>query len=272
MNAMPPDAGVPAATAGAREWLARLEATPPWLFEWLRQQHDGPYWRQGSLAPDYDAIEAAILNIGGWMDSYVDAGAPDAGALHGAVADDRRQLGPRPARPSATPGPNLDELHELVRFFDRWLQGHRQRRRRRAARRLVRARVRRAGAVPGGLARAAGGRRARIRIRPVERASVAARRRVAAARRRLAWRRGDARRDAASTATAHRPTVGHAGVAVVGRRRPAQRPGPRPAPRRGARPDLHLRAARRGRSRSSASRRSSSTSRSRRRSRPRSSG
>src|SRR4249920_483236 len=37
------------------EWRDRLERTPVWLFEWLRQQHDGPYWRQGSLAPEYDA-------------------------------------------------------------------------------------------------------------------------------------------------------------------------------------------------------------------------
>jgi predicted acyl esterase len=50
MNAMPPD---PTYRAGTwrEEWLARLEATPPWLFEWLRQQHDGSYWRPGSLAP-----------------------------------------------------------------------------------------------------------------------------------------------------------------------------------------------------------------------------
>ena len=40
--------------------------------------------------------------------------------------------GARPGRSSGTgstaavvgdPGPNLDELHELVRFFDRWLKG-----------------------------------------------------------------------------------------------------------------------------------------------------
>ncbi len=72
MNAMPPDPAF-RATDWRERWLARLEATPPWLIEWLRQQHDGPYWRPGSLAPDYDAIEAAILNVGGWMDAYVDA-------------------------------------------------------------------------------------------------------------------------------------------------------------------------------------------------------
>jgi uncharacterized protein len=121
MNAMPPDPAFHG-DGWRAEWLARLEATPPWLVEWLRQQHDGPYWRPGSLAPDYGAIEAAILNIGGWMDSYVDAvfrmqaacSAPSrtivGNWVHGLPA-------------SATPGPNLDELHELVRFFDRWLKG-----------------------------------------------------------------------------------------------------------------------------------------------------
>ncbi len=121
MNAMPPDPAF-RGEAWREEWLARLEATPPWLLEWLRQQHDGPYWRGGSLAPDYDSIEAAILNVGGWMDSYVDAAfrmqaactAPSrtivGNWVHGLPAD-------------ATPGPNLDEMHELVRFFDRWLKG-----------------------------------------------------------------------------------------------------------------------------------------------------
>ena len=121
MNAMPPDVGFRGA-AWRDEWRARLEATPPWLFEWLRQQHDGPYWRSGSLAPDYEAIEAAILSIGGWMDSYVDA-AFRMQAL--CTAPSRTIVGnwvhSLPA--TATPGPNLDELHEMVRFFDRWLKG-----------------------------------------------------------------------------------------------------------------------------------------------------
>ena len=121
MNAMPPDPAFRGA-AWRDEWLTRLESTPPWLIEWLRQQHDGPYWRQGSLAPDYGAIEAAILNVGGWMDSYVDA----AFRMQAACSAPTRTIVGNwvhglPA--SATPGPNLDELHELVRFFDRWLKG-----------------------------------------------------------------------------------------------------------------------------------------------------
>jgi hypothetical protein len=121
MNAMPPDAGF-RGDAWRDEWRDRLETTPPWLFAWLREQHDGPYWRPGSLAPDYQAIDAAILTIGGWMDSYVDA-AFRMQAL--CTAPSRTIVGnwvhSLPA--TATPGPNLDELHEMVRFFDRWLRG-----------------------------------------------------------------------------------------------------------------------------------------------------
>ncbi|HET9756242.1 MAG TPA: CocE/NonD family hydrolase [Candidatus Limnocylindrales bacterium] len=121
MNAMPPDASFRG--AGWRyEWRARLDATPPWLFAWLQHQADGPYWRQGSLAPAYDAIESAIFNIGGWHDSYVDP------------AFRMQALCPVPSHTlvgnwvhswphAASPGPNLDELHEIARFFDRHLNG-----------------------------------------------------------------------------------------------------------------------------------------------------
>lgn len=120
MNAMPPDPAV-VGDGWRPAWAARLEATPPWLFEWLRRQHDGPYWRSGSLAPDYDSIDAAILSIGGWMDSYVDAALRMQAACR---APSRTIVGNwvHGLPSSATPGPNLDELHEIVRFFDRWLK------------------------------------------------------------------------------------------------------------------------------------------------------
>ncbi len=121
MNAMPPDAAF-RGDAWRSDWLARLEATPPWLFAWLRHQADGPYWRQGSLAPDYDAITAAIFNIGGWHDSYVD---PAFRMQARCPAPSHTLVGnwvhswPH----DAEPGPNLDELHEILRFFDRHLLG-----------------------------------------------------------------------------------------------------------------------------------------------------
>jgi uncharacterized protein len=121
MNAMPPRAEYRGAS-WADEWRERLEETPVWLFEWLRQQHDGPYWRQGSLAPDYGAIEAAIFSIGGWMDEYVD---PVLRMQERCTAPRRSLIGNwvHSLPDDAYPGPNLDWLHEMVRFFDHWLKG-----------------------------------------------------------------------------------------------------------------------------------------------------
>jgi putative CocE/NonD family hydrolase len=122
-NAMPPE---PAAW-GERwreRWRERLEATPPWLLEWARQQRDGPYWRRGSVAPEYERIEAAILQFGGWMDEYVDA-ALRIQARCTSAAGRRTIVGPwvHGLPDHAYPGPNIDWLHELVRWFDRWLKG-----------------------------------------------------------------------------------------------------------------------------------------------------
>jgi putative CocE/NonD family hydrolase len=120
MNAMPP---LPEAWGDAwlEAWRERLEATPVWLFEWARQQRDGPYWRNGSLAPDYGRIEAAVLSIGGWMDGYVDA-ALRMQARCSNAAGLRTIVGPwvHGFPSSAYPGPNIDWLHEAVRWFDRW--------------------------------------------------------------------------------------------------------------------------------------------------------
>ena len=119
MNALP---ARPSFRAGAwlEEWRDRLDRTPIWLFEWLRQQHDGPYGRQGSLAPEY---EAAIFLIGGWMDGYVDSALR---MLERCVNAPRRALignWVHDVPDDAYPGPNLDWLHEFVRFFDYWLKG-----------------------------------------------------------------------------------------------------------------------------------------------------
>jgi uncharacterized protein len=122
MNAMPP---LPQAWGeGWRErWLERLEVTPVWLFEWARQQRDGPYWRRGSVAPDYGRISAAVLQLAGWMDEYVDAALRIQQHCRAAAAR-RTIVGPwvHGLPDHAYPGPNIDWLHEMVRWFDRWLK------------------------------------------------------------------------------------------------------------------------------------------------------
>ena len=122
MNAMPP---LPAfrGVGWRDEWRERLELTPPWLFAWIREQTDGPYWRRGSLAPDYEALGCAVFQVAGWNDSYVD---PAFRIQERCVNVPRRTLVGNWVHSfpdDAYPGPNLDWLHEMVRFFDRYLKG-----------------------------------------------------------------------------------------------------------------------------------------------------
>ena len=147
MNAMPPYP--PFRGEGWREeWRARLEATPPWLMAWIREQTDGPYWRRGSLAPDYEALECAVFQVAGWTRRVRRPRVPDPGAVHERRGPDaRRQLGPLvPRRRLPGAEPRLDaRARPVLRPLP---EGHRQRLGGRARADLVRARVRRAGAVP----------------------------------------------------------------------------------------------------------------------------
>lgn len=109
--------------AWEREWHERLEKTPVWLFEWLRQQLDGPYWRQGSLAPGWKTLVVPVFLIGGWMDGYVNSALR---MLENCRNAPRRALignWVHALPDEAYPGPDIDWLHEVVRFFDHWLKG-----------------------------------------------------------------------------------------------------------------------------------------------------
>ncbi len=121
MNALPPRPAY-RGEGWLDEWRERLELTPVWLIEWLRRQADGPYWRQGSLAPDYDAIEVPILMFAGWMDGYVN---PALRMLERCTAPRRAIVGNwvHSFPSDAYPGPNIDWLHEMHRFLDYWLKG-----------------------------------------------------------------------------------------------------------------------------------------------------
>ena len=123
MNAMPPHPPF-RGDAWRDEWRARLEATPPWLLAWVREQTDGPYWRRGSLAPDYDALTCAVFQVAGWTDAYPDAAFRIQERCRNA-ASVRTLVGNwvHSFPDDAYPGPNLDWNHELVRFFDRYLKG-----------------------------------------------------------------------------------------------------------------------------------------------------
>ena len=125
MNALPP---VPA-IAGPRwreRWRERVEDLEPWLLRWLEEQADGPYWRQGSLRPAYERIACPTMLVAGWADGYRNA---TFRVMERLRVPSRLLFGPwsHMAADTSRPGPRIDLVPEMVRWWDRWLRGHRNR-------------------------------------------------------------------------------------------------------------------------------------------------
>ena len=124
MNALPP---VPAlAGPGWRDaWRERVEQSEPWLLRWLEEQRDGGYWRQGSIRPGYARIGCPTMLVGGWADGYRNNTFRTVAALAAAGVAHRLLLGPwsHAATSAALPGPRIDLVPEMVRWWDRWLRG-----------------------------------------------------------------------------------------------------------------------------------------------------
>jgi predicted acyl esterase len=119
MNVLPP---VPSVFGdGWRdEWLKRIESAEPWLLRWLEEQVDSPYWRHGSLRPDYARIACPTMIVAGWADGYRNNTFRTFEALE---CPKRLLVGPWSHMSTATsiPGPHIDLVPELVRWFRRWL-------------------------------------------------------------------------------------------------------------------------------------------------------
>ena len=125
MNALPP---VPAVFgSGWRdEWRRRLDSDiEPWLLRWIAEQADGAYWRHGSLRPAYGRITAATMIVAGWADGYRNNSLRTYQALTAAGTPARLLAGPWSHMSAATsrPGPHLDLVAEMARWWDRWLHG-----------------------------------------------------------------------------------------------------------------------------------------------------
>ncbi|MDX1687349.1 MAG: CocE/NonD family hydrolase [Candidatus Promineifilaceae bacterium] len=119
-NALPP---YPEALgeAWAGTWDDHLQAEP-WLLKWLSSQTYNDYWKHGSLCEAYGAIECAAFLIGGWRDGYTNCNLRTFSQLQGPR---KLLIGPwLHAQPDVgVPGPRIDHLYEMVRFFDYWLKG-----------------------------------------------------------------------------------------------------------------------------------------------------
>jgi predicted acyl esterase len=123
LNALPPVPAVAGADWRAR-WRERVEGLEPWLLRWLEEQVDGPYWRQGSLRPGYERIACPTMLVAGWADGYRNA---TFRVMERLRAPARLLFGPwsHMATDTSVPGPRMDLVPEMVRWWDRWLRGHR---------------------------------------------------------------------------------------------------------------------------------------------------
>jgi uncharacterized protein len=120
MNALPPYPEF-AGERWADLWKQRLEENEPYLLTWLKHQVDGPYWRAASLRPGYDRIQCPVFLIGGWRDGYANTMLRTYTKLK---VPKKLLMGPWVhARPNVSvPGPRIDHLNEVVRFFAHWLR------------------------------------------------------------------------------------------------------------------------------------------------------
>ncbi len=120
MNALPPVPGV-FGEGWREEWLRRLEATEPWELGWLEHQDEDDFWRHGSVWFDgYEAIEAATMIIAGHADGYRNMALRGYERLRGPKAV---LFGPwsHMAARSSMPGPRIDHVPEMIRWWRRWL-------------------------------------------------------------------------------------------------------------------------------------------------------
>jgi putative CocE/NonD family hydrolase len=119
-NSRPPDPAI-VGDAWRTTWLQRLEAETFWPELWLAHQSLDAYWRHGSVAFDYAAVECPTWFWGGWMDLYRDTPfrlAANLRAPHRVTVGPWAHLYPH----EGVPRPAVGFLQEALRWWDRWLR------------------------------------------------------------------------------------------------------------------------------------------------------
>lgn len=118
-NALPPTPSL-AGPNWREQWLERIDRLEPW-FGQIEEQNDGPFWRQGSLRPNYDRIRVPTMLVAGWSDVYRNAMVRMYEHLE---VPKRLLLGPwaHMTTSDSIPGPHIDLVPELIRWYDRWLR------------------------------------------------------------------------------------------------------------------------------------------------------
>ena len=120
-SSRPPDPDV-VGESWREMWLERLRAQPFLLENWLTHQRRDAYWKHGSICEDFEAVEAAVLSVGGWHDGYRNT--PSA-LVENLSAPVKAIIGPwiHKYPHFAGPEPRIGFLQEALRWWDRWLKG-----------------------------------------------------------------------------------------------------------------------------------------------------
>lgn len=102
-------------------WISRMKDTPLYLKKWLEHQRRDEYWKQGSACEAYSRIEIPVYAITGWTDCWPNTVLR---VLENLKGPRKGLLGPwgHVYPNAALPGPGIDFVNELGRWFDRWLK------------------------------------------------------------------------------------------------------------------------------------------------------
>lgn len=104
------------------KWLERLENMPLWMAQWMEHQTRDEYWKHGSVCENYEDIEAPVLAIDGWEDSYTNT---VLSLLKGLSVPKKGIIGPwaHLYPHDGIPGPAMGFLQTAVKWWDHWLKG-----------------------------------------------------------------------------------------------------------------------------------------------------
>jgi putative CocE/NonD family hydrolase len=121
LNTAPPDPLI-VGNRWRELWLQRLEKSGFWLEDWLKHQRRDAFYKHGSIAEDWSAIQCPVYAVGGWADGYSNA----VFRLLANLKSPRKGLvGPWAHKYPhfAKPGPQIGFLQECLRWWDHWLKG-----------------------------------------------------------------------------------------------------------------------------------------------------
>jgi putative CocE/NonD family hydrolase len=118
MNLMPPT-NIDRDGRWYRVWSERLEHSAPYILPWHDHPTHDAFWQ--SRAVDVARIKVPTFCIGGWRDIFPEA----MPAIYAAISAPKRFLmGPwMHTFPDLSPYDPVDYLHDMRRWFDRWLRG-----------------------------------------------------------------------------------------------------------------------------------------------------